>query len=252
MNGYKEFEFDLPEALLASLVEVFGAMGGANLIIDNVSQIPDEQGVYQLLLDDELVYIGKTDGEAGLRSRLSRHCYTIQHRSNLDVANVMFKAIRVFVFTAVDLETQLIRYYSQSKPVPWNNKGFGSNDPGRNRDDTQLNPESFDALYPLDIDRDIPPIISTEPSLTLSQLFAALRGTLPYTFRYETSVGRRPHADFDAAVASLPPYPYSLRTLLTAALKALPPGWQATRLAGRVIVYRENKDYPHGEVIGRS
>lgn len=130
MNGYKEFEFDLPEALLTSLVQVFGSMSGANLVIENVAEIPDEQGVYQLLLNDELVYIGKTDGDAGLRSRLTRRC-TIQHRNNLEVENVTFKAIRVFVFTAVDLETQLIRYYSQTSPVRWNNKGFGSNDPGR-------------------------------------------------------------------------------------------------------------------------
>ena len=155
MTGYKEFEFDLPEALLSSLVNVFSGMAGAKLAQDNLVGIPDAQGVYQLFLNDEIVYIGKTDGEAGLRQRLSRHCYTVLHRKNLITDEVTFKAIRVFVFTAIDLETQLIRHYSKPK-VAWNNSGFGSNDPGRNRDDTALNSQSFDALYPIDIDCQLP------------------------------------------------------------------------------------------------
>lgn len=251
MNGYNEFEFDLPDALLTSLVEVFSSMASANLIIDNVKDIPDEQGVYQLLLNDQLVYIGKTDGEAGLRKRLTRHCYTIEHRNSLDVAHVTFKAIRVFVFTAVDLETQLIRYYSQSQSVPWNNKGFGSNDPGRNRDDTRLDPASFDATYPLNIDRVLEPLPLTS-TVAVSDLLSSLKTALPYTFRHETANGRQPHPELEAAIVPIPRESYSLRALLLAILAALPAGWQATRLAGRVILYREARDYPHGEIIGRS
>jgi hypothetical protein len=131
-------------------------MTAAQLAHSNLVGVPDAQGVYQLLLNDDIVYIGKTDGEAGLKQRLSRHCYTVLHRKNLSTLDVTFKAIRVFVFTAIDLETQLIRHYSRPK-VAWNNSGFGSNDPGRNRDDTALNSQSFDALYPIDIDCPLPP-----------------------------------------------------------------------------------------------
>jgi hypothetical protein len=114
MKGFIEFEFDLPEALLTNLVRVFDSMDSADLTQENVAQIADAQGVYQLLLDGQLVYIGKTDAEAGLRKRLERHARTIQHRLNLDATRVTFKAVRVFVFTAIDLETQLIRHYGRA------------------------------------------------------------------------------------------------------------------------------------------
>lgn len=159
--GFVEFEFNLPDALLASLINVFDKMSGAPLTPENVQKIPEAQGVYMLLMRGQIVYIGKTDAEAGLRRRLDRHAWTIQHRAGLTVAEVAFKAVRIFVFTAIDLETQLIRHYA---PVPWNNSGFGSNDPGRN----------------------------------------------------------------------------------------LPEGWQATALAGRIIVYHESVDYPFGVTIARS
>ncbi len=87
--------------------------------------------------------------------RLDRHAHTIQHRSNLNPSEVSFKAVRVFRFTAIDLETQLIRHYGTIAPVTWNFSGFGSNDPGRERDTTNLRPEGFDANYPIDIDRQL-------------------------------------------------------------------------------------------------
>lgn len=81
-DGYKEFEFDLPEALLARLVEVFGELRAAPLAETGVAKIPDEQGVYQLFLEAgesrDLVYIGKTDAKAGLRRRLARHARKVQ------------------------------------------------------------------------------------------------------------------------------------------------------------------------------
>jgi hypothetical protein len=123
--GFSEFEFDLPDALLASLIVAFDNMNSAPLDLEHVGELPEAQGVYQLYLDDEIVYIGKTDAKSGLLKRLSRHACKIQHRQNLTVAQVTFKAIRVFVFTAVDLESQLIRHYRGVSPVSWNNGGFG-------------------------------------------------------------------------------------------------------------------------------
>ena len=110
-TGYREFEFDLPQALLINLVEAFDQMEGAPLTAPSLASIEEGQGVYQLLNSGQLVYIGKTDAQAGLRKRLERHARTILHRRNLDPENITFKAIRVFVFTAIDLETQLIRHY---------------------------------------------------------------------------------------------------------------------------------------------
>jgi hypothetical protein len=106
--GYGEFEFDLPEALLRGLVAKLDGLSAAPLTLDTVSAIANEQGVYQLFLGGDLVYIGKTDGEAGLCQRLTRRARKVMHRRNLDPATVSFKALRVFVFTAVDLESYLI------------------------------------------------------------------------------------------------------------------------------------------------
>jgi hypothetical protein len=86
VKGFREFEFDLPSALLRRLVEVFGEIDSAELLPEIVSGIPDEQGVYLLEHLGATVYVG--------RQRLTRHCASIQHRRGLDPAAVHFKAIR--------------------------------------------------------------------------------------------------------------------------------------------------------------
>lgn len=250
MKGFVEFEFDLPEALLTNLVRVFDNMDAATFTQANVEQIADAQGVYQLLHNDELVYIGKTDAEAGLRKRLERHARTIRHRSNLDPSLVTFKAVRVFVFTAIDLETQLIRHYGKSA-ASWNLSGFGSNDPGRERDTTNVKPEGFDGQYPIDIDRALDVEFT---SMTADQATKLLKQVAPYTVRIEAEKqgGRRPHPDFLSAHVDFGPPPYTTRMVMLAILDALPEGWQATAFPGRIIMYKEDQSYTHGTVIGRS
>ena len=248
--GFVEFEFNLPDALLASLINVFDKMSGAPLTPENVQKIPEAQGVYMLLMRGQIVYIGKTDAEAGLRRRLDRHAWTIQHRAGLTVAEVAFKAVRIFVFTAIDLETQLIRHYA---PVPWNNSGFGSNDPGRNRDQTDLKPEGFDAQFPVDLDH--PVHMEIAAGMTAAQALANLRSVLPYTLRVQSAKrgSKAPHPDIAGSVIAMPPAPpLTTRQVVESIVRALPEGWQATALAGRIIVYHESVDYPFGVTIARS
>jgi Uri superfamily endonuclease len=247
--GFVEFEFDLPEALLVGLTSKLTKMEDAPLVPNNLSCIPEAQGVYMLFHRGGVAYIGKTDAEAGLRKRLERHARTIQHRRNLLVDDVTFKAVRIFVFTAMDLETQLIRHYS---PVPWNNSGFGSNDPGRERDTTGLKPDGFDASYPIDIDREV--FVDLPASGNALAIVNALKAGLPYTFRVEGRArGKRlPHPDLESAEISIPAKPYSARLLIGAVVRGLPTGWQATALSSRIILYRETRDYPYGEIIARS
>ena len=111
-------------------------MGAETLTISALRDIPDAQGFYQLFNEGELVYIRKTDEDAGLRRSLGLHPRRIQHRHNIDPKNVLFKAIRVFIVTIMDLESQLLKHYGVTSNLPWNGSGFGSNDPGRNRDKT--------------------------------------------------------------------------------------------------------------------
>jgi hypothetical protein len=252
ITGFREFEFDLPDALLRSMVATFDVMESALLDLPHLAKIPDAQGVYQLLVGEEIVYIGKTDSEAGLAKRLERHAWTIQHRSNLSVESVSFKAVRVYVFTAIDLETQLIKHYKSRSSIGWNNSGFGSNDPGRNRDDTRANPTSFDVLFPIDLDQEIE--LDVVGDMTAASALQELRRKLPYTVRSQSAPGnpRAPHPDLESARLIVPRKPTTTRQMMALIVASLPPGWQATALAGRIILYSEHKDYASGMVIARS
>jgi hypothetical protein len=243
--GFAELEFDLAKALLSSIIDVFKTMSSAPLLPANVQGIPEDQGVYQLLLNGKTVYIGKTDAEAGLNQRLKRHSYSIQHRKNLDPNQVSFKAVRLFVFTPMDLETQLIKTYEPA----WNYSGFGSNDPGRNRDKTEFKEEGFDSQYPIDIDRELE--IELPKQAKASEIAVKLRIALPYTFRFQMKApkSRVLHPDFEAAQVNLPDGPYTTRIIIRSILQALPVGWQATALPSRVILYKETATYPSGSVI---
>lgn len=249
--GFRSFEFDLPTALLEQLATVFDGMEQGALTPINTRAIPDGQGVYQLFNRGELVYIGKTDGQAGLRQRLSRHAWTIQSRHGLDVSAMSFKAVQVLVFSALDLETSLIAHYTTRGGRPtWNGSGFGSNDPGRQRDKTKLGESSFDFLYPINIDLPLG-IAPPAPTETLNKLLTRVATAIPFTLR----IDRTAAASAELRTRSLidPVEPSTVRNILEQACAALSPGWQATRLAGRVILYREHvDDYPSAGIIARS
>lgn len=250
LAGFRSLEFDLPSALLAQVVATFEAMEMGGLAPANTASVPDAQGVYQLFHANRLVYVGKTDAQAGLRQRLSRHAWTIQGRHDLAVEDMTFKAVQVLVFSAMDLETALINHYRAIERHPaWNGSGFGSNDPGRKRDGTALREDGFDATYPINID--LPLDFAIDPSgMSAAGLLDRLSSAVPFTLRYEkTSSGleqlRTPMMAVSAGM--------TVRQIIESLCARLAPGWQATRLPGRVILYREQVDtYPGGEVICRS
>lgn len=242
MKGFRDFEFDLPTALLDRLVQLFASMDAAPLRVDVVQGIPEQQGVYLLHHHGKPVYVGKTDGESGLRSRLTRHCKRILHRRELNPDDVTFKAIRIYVFTVVDLETQLIRKFNDAE---WNNSGFGSNDPGRERDTTKLKEDGFDAQFPIDIDL---PLSIDLPAhdVSASEALAALKLHLPYVLR----IGR--DAQLRSVRVTVPVEARTTRAILASIVGSLPAGWQVTALAGRVIMYHEHREYAAGTVVARS
>ena len=253
MSGYVEFEFDLPSALLVRLIDVLDGVVPAELNITNLAQMPDEQGVYQLLYKGKIVYIGKTDGDAGLRRRLLRHSKKVVQRQNLDPKDVTFKAVRIFVFTAIDLETELIKHYGGVKNIEWNGSGFGSNDPGRERDTSKVGPGHFDYEYPIEIDRLIDFPISEGESCF--GVLKRLRMDLPFTLRWQTLAkgSRKPHIDLEDSTISPIMTPVSVRDLIAHLTKCLPSGWQATAFPGYIILYKEaERHYFSGNVIAVS
>lgn len=256
--GYREFEFDLPSALLERLVAVFDNLAPAPLLPVNVQAIPEEQGVYQLFLGNgdqhNLVYVGKTDAAAGLRVRLGRHAIKIRNRINLDPSKVLFKAVRVFVFTAVDLETQLIEHYGRVSRVPWNGSGFGSNDPGRERDTTTYKPEHFDTQFPIDIQRPLDFVLPTTG--TAAGILTTLKDQLPYLIRFErpSQSSRRAHTDLEATTVTLNlSVPLTPESVIAQIVRQLPPGWHATLLPSHVIIYKNDaRNFPSGRRIAES
>jgi len=252
---YRELEFDLPNALTDTLVGMFESMQSGALNEANLQAVEqDAQGVYQIFLDEELVYVGKTDADAGLGLRLARHSRKIRGRMHLDPAAVRFKAIRVFVFTVMDLEQLIIRHYRELFKVQldWNNSGFGSNDPGRNRDHSALKDGHFDLLYPINLDHNVKiPKAFVRVSTNVAGLLSVLKNNAPYTIRFETEVkGRKlPHPDLLAASVVLQAGDKTVRKVLQQIRASLNSAWQVTALPGYVIVYKESVRYVRGESL---
>ncbi|NYT68838.1 GIY-YIG nuclease family protein [Pusillimonas noertemannii] len=251
MSYFEDFEFDLPSALLERLVLLFSKMTPGALNDETVQGVPEAQGVYQLFFNNELVYIGKTDAGAGLKKRLLRHARKVQSRRNLPPGTVTFKAIRVYVFTAMDLEDMLLKHYRADGPHPaWNNSGFGSNDPGQKRDQSDLKDHHFDKLHPIDLDVAITHHFESFP-ITAADFLKFLKTELTYTIRYQSTGGRsrRAHADLVACQIVLTEATKTVREWLRQIKGALGANWQITALPGYVLVYKENKPYLHGEII---
>lgn len=250
IDGFRVLEFDLPGALLNQVVSMFDHLAPAPLTTALAKEIPNAQGVYQLFHKERLVYVGKTDSEAGLARRLFRHARTIQSRRNLDVADMAFKAVQVLVFSAMDLETALIKHYRKLKsPSVWNGSGFGNADPGRKRDTTALKEDGFDANYPINID--IPLNVNWSNDHAALDVIGRLAAEVPFTIRHEKVSEALDHLTGSSNITL--PTLVTVRSVLTNICASLPSGWQATRLSGRVIFYREDvENYPGAEVIARS
>jgi hypothetical protein len=256
--GYSEFELDVEKILKKELPDFFDVISPAPLTAENVDTIPEgAKGAYLLLHDGQAVYAGKTDAEHGFRDRLGRHHHSVQHRIGLDPALISFKAARVMVFSNFDVEAILIKEMRRRAKgsLKWNNSGFGSNDPGRNRDFQR--PAKFDRWFPIDIDR---PLAFIAPgSINLLELLVKLKEGLPYDFRYETDVVglnadgepkyagyRQGHAEQKAITFQVPAGPVSMRSLMVEIVGSLPgAAWQATKFPGSVILYREHQSYKY-------
>ncbi|WP_259391695.1 Eco29kI family restriction endonuclease [Paenibacillus sp. 1011MAR3C5] len=242
VQGFDEFELDLELAFKRDLPPFIDGLEAAPLTFINVSSIPAKKnGVYLLLQDDKVMYVGKTDSRGGFQNRLLRHSEHVKHRHNLDPNLMHFKAVAIPVFKNADLETILIDHYG----APWNNSGFGGNDPGKERD-TQR-PAVFDLNHPIDIDRDLDFI--QLGLISAQELLRLLSARLPYTFRYE----KRKYQDELNFNVEITAATSSMRELLMLILNGLPSSvWQTTILYGRIILYRENREYPFFQEVIRS
>lgn len=250
--GYVEYEIDIERVLRTDLPGVLDRVPIAPLTAEAVNAIPaGAKGAYVLFENGYPVYAGKTDTRHGFRDRLSRHAFTIQHRHKLDPSTIGFKAIRILVFSNFDVEAILIGALRKADKdaLRWNDSGFGSNDPGHNRE--RQEPAGFDVERPIDIDRTLGIAAGT---YALLELLIMLKDGLPFILRYQTDQlpgKRRPehyrtgHADQRGAAPVTIDETDTLRSVLTKALAVLPPGWRVTVFPDRVILYAETEVYPY-------
>jgi hypothetical protein len=253
-RSFTEFDFDLARAVLDQLVEAFAALPVGTLNPTTLRHMHKGQGVYQLYIADELRYIGKANH---LAKRLERHHRELSARQNIDVTKLGFKALYIHRnWTTWTTEEAMIRHFSGT-PL-WNTSGFGSNDPGHNREDT-AEEDTFNNQYPINpniICDWIGPQTSSAWDV-LSELKNSRK--LPYLFRFHR-VTRRFHRDIDREAErqlketriTIPLAGMMVRELLIEIAKQLGAGWQATQFKGRLILYKEHVDYNHGTVLWRA
>ena len=152
----------------------------------------------------------------------------------------------------MDIELKLIKHYGKR----WNGSGFGSNDPGRNREETNKPEAGFDAQFPVDID--IPASVLPTGVQTVHAALMRLKEALPYDLRYEVAPGKaksshdyrlHPHPDYVAHSIDVPDAPLTTREAMEIIVGALPNGWQATVFSSHVILYKEARTYVYGTTI---
>jgi hypothetical protein len=243
VSASREFKLSISKALTDQLHDALHELQPAPLTADNVAAIEVRQGVYQLYLAGDLVYVGSASGS--LRARLTEHLEKLAGRANIDSADVLFTCLYVDEdLTVLAPEDRLIRVLQDEGSCAWNGMGFGLHDPGRNRDSTVLRTDHFDSAYPIQLDWACEEI--ARGRYTARELLTQLKGALPYNFRYQGDAGAR--ADYEAVEIDVPSDGMSALSLFRLVAAALP-GYQITALPGYVIMYHERRTYPQGQVI---
>lgn len=215
----------LGDQLLASLMRLEPApLQEASLL--GLRELP---GVYQLYLDDELVYVGKAD--RSLPARLRQHKRKVSGRANISLENMTFCCLYVAEdFSALAPEKLLINRYAQRGEAPWNRNGFGGKDPGRRRDHTVIKENHFDNVFPADLDRIVDDIPQGE--VLFSSLLSKVKKELPFNFRYQqlpSSLANHLLTIHDPQLSA----DGAFRLIAS----QLPVTWQVVALSGYVVMY---------------
>ncbi len=252
MAFHAPFDLDLALALKDQLVVAFSGLSLGAFDAATIGQVSTEQGVYQLHHKGTLVYVGKADK---LRNRLMQHHTKIGGRQNISATDMGFKCLYVNKnWTTLAPEDALIKFYKDraAGDCEWNGNGFGPNDPGRERETTNKDPDGFDAQYP--IRHDWPCTWATAGDWNALDLLIRLKEELPFLLRYQTDKSggaghwKKGHPDQAAAKVTLPRAGMPAAEILSLIAKAMP-GWQATRFPSHMVLYKESQAYRFGVTL---
>ncbi len=249
MSFHDHFEIDIVTALSDQLEQAFKNLEVGPFDRASIDQVEPEQGVYILYLDGDAVYVGKAD-KSGLRKRLIEHHFKLSGRKNIDPDEMGFKCLYVHRnWTSLAPEEILIKHFKTSGEAEWNGIGFGPHDPGRDRETTAKPPQGFDSRYPIKDDWPIESVCAGEHNAR--DILMDMKKDLPYTLRYQTKntkKWREGHPVYNKISVTVPDDSMPARDLLKLVAKSIP-GAQATVFVSHMILYIEQREYPHGEVI---
>lgn len=196
-----------------------------------------EQGVYLIHYDGAPVYLGKADDVA---ERLGNHYKKLLGRHNIEPDKIAYKAILLdrSMSTAANEEI-LIALFRKDYEGMWNGKGFGSKDPGKERDTTKPGP--FDEKYPIN-EQHIVNFESTSGSLDF--YLKKAKAELPYHFRFEI-----PKQISRATQITLPNASLPADDFLQIIINNLGQGWKGVILSYGMIIYKTEHRYKYGKEL---
>lgn len=237
------FDFDLPGAVTEQLERRLRGMPSTPLqdgALEELGRLQEraqlKQGVYQILLEEEVVYIGKA---FDVHERMSQHYRKVRGRLGIELEHVRFRSLLLHPNWSTSAnENLLIAHFKEQGQCKWNSSGFGTKDVGKERDDTE--PNRFDQEYPINVDY---PCNEIAPSLNVGQLLQVLKKQLPFTFRFEL---QEDDASKPVDLSGATP---AARSLIAAAVRTLGPDWQATLFLSHIILYKERRSYRHGQPL---
>lgn len=248
----REFKLSITKALGDQLLETLAATEETDLSATEILKLAPRPGVYELFYDNgmrlERIYVGKASKDLG--TRLMKHFRKISGRRDISMSDMKFKC--AYVDEDLDAsapEKMLINRYKAQEEIPWNNNGFGNNDPGRNRDRSMVKANHFDALFPVDLDH-VPTLIkvSFEEGMSVLELLQNIKRAFPFNLRFPNPakldfVKKSELMDSPVFLNGANPADLTADEWLELTIQSLPEGWQASILPGYVILYREVAEY---------
>lgn len=217
-------------------------MGRAPLTATHVETVEQRGGIYRLFQNNELVYVGKSNGN--LRARLLQHMRKVSSRLPPSLASEMsFQCLYVGKdLSAVAPESMLIEHAKGNGAAPWNSNGFGSNDPGRSRDRSAVKAAHFDSNHPINLD--VPVQLDPSKIKTTKHLARKLKSELPFNFRYAKDLPSASVSDLQTGAAPA-------REWFSFLAARLPRRWSIMALHGYVLCYRTGELGDIPAAIGR-
>ncbi|MEU3623809.1 GIY-YIG nuclease family protein [Amycolatopsis coloradensis] len=239
MPASGEFRLSITKALADQLAEGLAALTPDPLEPRYLSAVQSKPGVYQLYEDDILVYVGKAQDTEPLPKRLRQHHDKLGGR--LYVGRMTFTCLYVHEdMHAVSPEQLLITKYRAEKTARWNFMGFGSKDPGKERDTTKVDADHFDATHPINLEVKCEQIKAGP--YKASNLLKYIKSDLPFLFRYEKSyIHEKIRVDVPRDAMSAD----DLFGLIAPRISDVNDAWRITALPGYVIMYPKDGPYPH-------